>query len=269
MSAARLPTYFISHGGGPWPWMSGPFGAGYEKLAVSLQETPRQLGATPKAILMVSAHWEEADFTVMTSPAPGMFYDYYGFPPETYTIRYPAPGSLPLAARVRELAAAAGIAVGEDAERGYDHGSFVPLAVMYPEADMPVAQLSLKAGLDPDTHLAMGRALAPLRDEGYLILCSGQSYHNLRDFRSPSSGPPSHAFDAWLCKAVLESAPGQRNELLRHWEEAPAARHCHPREEHLIPLMVAVGAAEQEDATCVYHEDDFRGQVAVSSFRFG
>ncbi len=263
-----LPAYFISHGGGPWPWMTGPFAEGYGKLAASLQDMPRQLGSAPTAILMVSAHWEEPDFTVMTSPAPGMFYDYDGFPPETYTIRYPAPGSLSVAKRVREVAASAGIRVGEDAERGFDHGSFVPLAVMYPKADVPVVQLSLKAGLDPDAHLAMGRALKPLREEGVLILGSGLSYHNLRQFRT-TSGPPSHAFDAWLQQALLKSTPAERSELLRNWEAAPAARLCHPREEHLLPLMVAVGAAEQEPAQCVYHEADFHGQVAVSSFRFG
>lgn len=268
MTATRLPTYFISHGGGPWPWMSGPFAAGYERLAASLRDMPAQLPTAPKAILMVSAHWEEADFTVQTSPAPGMFYDYYGFPPETYTIRYAAPGMPLLAARVRELAGGAGIATGEDAERGFDHGAFTPLAVMYPQADVPVVQLSLKAGLDPEAHLAVGRALSPLRDEGILIVGSGLSYHNLRQFRG-NSGPPSHAFDPWLQNTLLHCPPAERSALLNCWESAPAARDCHPREEHLIPLMVAVGAAEQDAGTCIYHEDDFQGRVAVSSFRFG
>lgn len=264
----KLPTYFISHGGGPWPWMSGEFGEGYEGLSVALRDMPRQLGATPQAILMVSAHWEEPAFTVMAAPRPGMFYDYYGFPPETYTIQYPAPGSPALAARVRELAAQAGISVASDAKRGFDHGAFVPLAVMYPNADVPVVQLSLKAGLDPAAHLAMGHALAPLRDENILILGSGLSYHNMREFRN-HSGPSSHAFDAWLQDTLLASPPALRSQKLAHWDTAPSARHSHPREEHLIPLMVAVGAAKEESATCVFHQDDFYGQVAVSNFRFG
>jgi aromatic ring-opening dioxygenase catalytic subunit (LigB family) len=262
-----LPTYFISHGGGPWPWMTGPFSQGYDKLSAALRATAEDVGRL-KGILMVSAHWEEPEFTLMTAERPGMFYDYYGFPPETYRIQYPAPGAPQLAGRVRELAAKAGIPTGVNAERGYDHGSFVPLAVMYPDASVPVAQLSLKAGLDPAAHLAMGRALAPLRDEGYLILGSGLSYHNLREFRSPSAGGPSHRFDAWL-QQTLAADPAARSSGLVNWEQAPAAREAHPREEHLIPLMLAVGAAENERAACTYHEDDFQGRIAVSNFRFG
>ncbi|HXC39070.1 MAG TPA: class III extradiol ring-cleavage dioxygenase [Burkholderiales bacterium] len=264
---SKLPSYFISHGGGPWPWMTGPFADGYEKLSEALRDMPRQTGR-PKAILMVSAHWEEPEFTLMTAPRPGMFYDYYGFPPETYQIQYPAPSSPELAGRVRELAGKAGIPVRDDAERGYDHGAFVPLAVIYPDASVPVTQLSLKAGLDPEAHLAMGRALAPLREEGYLILGSGLSYHNLREFRSVSAGPPSHRFDAWL-QDTLQSSPRVRSERLVHWEQAPSAREAHPREEHLIPLMVAAGAAENEPAERIYHEDTFQGRIAVSNFRFG
>ena len=262
----RLPTYFVSHGGGPWPWMP-EMAAGMQALAESLADIPRQLGQTPHAVLMITAHWEGRAFTLGTHPAPGMVYDYGGFPPHTYQIRYPAPGAPDVALRVQTLLEAAGLPVALDPQRGYDHGTFVPLAVMYPEAQMPVLQMSLRAGLDPAEHLALGRALAPLRDEGILIVGSGLSYHNLGMF-GRAGAAPSQAFDAWL-QAAMASAPAERTQSLLDWEQAPAARLCHPREEHLLPLMVAVGAAEDELATCVYHEDGIFGGVTASSFRFG
>src|SRR5512139_3286837 len=170
----RLPTYFLSHGGGPWPYLNGPFREHYRQLEASLKETARELGGKPRAILVVSGHWEAAEFTVMANPHPGMIYDYSGFPEHTYAVQYSAPGSPELAGRVQGLLAAAGIAARLDETRGFDHGCFAPLAVMYPDADVPVVQLSLKAGYDPQAHLAAGRSLAPLRDEGVLILGSGR-----------------------------------------------------------------------------------------------
>ena len=264
----RLPTYFLSHGGGPWPYLSGPFRAHYHLLEASLQDTARELGAKPRAILVISGHWEATDFTVMASPQPGMVYDYSGFPEHTYQVQYPAPGSPELADRVRGLLEAAGIAARSDDRRGFDHGCFAPLAVMYPAADVPVVQLSLKAGYDPQVHLAAGRALAPLRDEGVLILGSGLSYHNLREFGEQAK-EASAAFDAWLQDVLLHASPLERTRQLLEWEQAPSARRAHPREDHLIPLLVAVGAAEDEAAACVYHERDFFGGVTASSFRFG
>ncbi|KNZ32728.1 MAG: aromatic ring-cleaving dioxygenase [Methylibium sp. NZG] len=268
MNARTLPTYFISHGGGPWPYMKDTLGGAYDRLEASLQAMPRELGAPPKAVLMVSAHWEESAFTVMATEHPPMVYDYGGFPEHTYHVRYPAPGSPELAERVRALIGAAGIDVGVDRERGFDHGTFSPMAVIYPDANVPVLQLSLKTGLDPQAHLALGRALAPLRDEGVLIVGSGLSYHNLREFGARARGA-SQAFDAWLQQAVVAASPAQRTAHLIDWERAPSARAAHPREEHLLPLMVAAGAAEGEAATCTYHEDNFMGGVAASSFRFG
>ena len=181
-TTSRLPTYFISHGGGPWPWMKKEMGATYDQLAASLADMPRQIGRTPKAILMVSAHWEAPAFTVQGNPKPPMIYDYGGFPAHTYEVHYDSPGSPELAQRVQSLIAAAGLPVQIDPERGYDHGMFSPMAAMYPKADVPVVQLSLRRGLDPAEHLALGRALAPLRDEDVLIVGSGLSYHNLRNF---------------------------------------------------------------------------------------
>jgi aromatic ring-opening dioxygenase catalytic subunit (LigB family) len=263
----RLPTFFISHGGGPWPWLDGGFRRQFDPLEASLKEIAASLPEKPRAVLVISGHWEEDRFTVMSAERPGMVYDYSGFPRHTYEIRYGAPGSPQLANRVRELLEAAGIPVALDASRGYDHGTFVPLAVMYPNADVPVVQLSIKHSYRPEEHLAAGRALAPLSSEGVLIVGSGLSYHNLRAF-GPAARAPSQAFDEWLGKA-LAAPPGERTKRLLDWESAPAARIAHPQEDHFIPLLVAVGAAEQEPAHRVYHEEGFMGGVTASSYRFG
>jgi aromatic ring-opening dioxygenase catalytic subunit (LigB family) len=264
----RLPVYFISHGGGPWSFMDDEARAPYAVLARELEDMPRQIGTTPKAILMISAHWEEPEFTLMANPRPPMIYDYYGFPDYTYRIRYDAPGDPTLAARVAALIEAAGMPARVDPERGFDHGAYTPLHVMYPRADVPVVQLSLKAGLDPATHLALGRALESLRDEGILVVGSGLTYHNLRQFFSPRGWGPSREFDAWLRAVLLAGDPNDRSKLLAAWEAAPAARAAHPREEHLLPLMVAVGAAEHDVAELSYHEENFLGGLTVSNFRF-
>ncbi len=262
----RMPTYFISHGGGPWPWLPD-MRAMLKSLEVSLANMPAEIGVTPKAILMISGHWEESDFAIMSSAAPGMVYDYGGFPPFTYQIKYAAPGAPALAKRVAELLAAAGLPTHLDGERGFDHGTFAPMQVMYPNADVPLLQVSMRHGYDVEEHLALGRALAPLRDEGVLIVGSGLSYHNLRLF-GPGAKEPSAAFDTWLDEA-MNADPKSRVEKLKAWEQAPAARICHPREDHLIPLMAAVGAAENEKATRVYHDANVFGGVTASSYRFG
>jgi len=264
---ARLPTYFLSHGGGPWPWLEGGFRRQFDQLESSLTAIAQSLGAKPRAVLMISGHWEESRPTVQSGTAPGMVYDYSGFPPHTYSIRYGAPGSPEVAARVKELLEAAGIPAALDPARGYDHGTFAPLAVMYPDADVPVVQLSLKHGYDPAEHLAIGRALKPLRDEGVLIVGSGLSYHNLR-MLGPAGRVPSQQFDAWLDE-TLAAAPAERTKRIERWDLAPAARIAHPEEDHLVPLMVALGAAEDERATRVYHEEGFMGGVTASSYRFG
>ena len=248
--------------------MEDPSRAVYAKLEAALAAMPRQIGVTPKAVLMVSAHWEEAEFALTSGSKPPMIYDYGGFPDYTYHIRYDAPGDPVLAARVKTLLEAAGLPARLDAERGFDHGAFTPLKVIYPDADVPVVQLSLKRGLDPATHLAMGRAIAPLRNEGVLIVGSGLSYHNLRQFFSPAAYAPSREFDAWLKGALLGGSPADRNKLLTAWESAPSARAAHPREEHLLPLMVSVGAAGDGIAELTYHEKDFLGGITVSSYRF-
>lgn len=265
MRAERLPCYFISHGGGPWPWMREQTGAGYDALAASLQTMAAAVGK-PRVILMISAHWEMPAFTVMAHPHPPMVYDYHGFPEHTYQIRYAAPGDPRFAEQLWRRLAEAGLPAEMDMTRGFDHGAFVPLAVAYPQADVPVVQLSLRQGLDPAEHLALGRVLAPLREEGVLIIGSGLSYHNLRAF-GPVAREPSAAFDAWL-HDCLHAGPAQRAAQLMAWEDAPAARFAHPREEHLLPLMAVVGAAGDDGAVRCYHETGFMGGVSVSSYCF-
>jgi len=267
-SSHRLPTYFISHGGGPWPWMKAQMNGTYDQLEASLRAVPEQLGQTPQAVLVISGHWEAAEFTVMSSPRPPMVHDYAGFPEHTYQIRYEAPGSPELAKRVQALITSAGFPARLDTQRGYDHGTFVPLFAIYPHAEVPVLQLSMKSSYDPAEHLALGRALAPFRDAGVPNHGSGPSYHNLRAFGGAGQAA-SQAFDQWLQTTVVDSSPAERSRRLLDWASAPAARLAHPREDHLVPLMVAVGAAEGESARCVYHEEDFFGGITVSSFMFG
>jgi aromatic ring-opening dioxygenase catalytic subunit (LigB family) len=263
----RMPVAFLPHGGGPWPFVELGFGdkeeltalAAYLRSVKSLPKTP------PKALLVISAHWEEALPTVMTSSAPPMLYDYSGFPPESYTITWPAPGDPALAARVRSLLEGAGFQTGADPRRGFDHGTFVPLKLTYPDADVPVVQLSLKRGLDPAEHIAMGRALAPLRDEGVFIVGSGMTYHNLRAF-SRAAAPVAATFDDWLrTTATLDEAA--RNEGLIRWAAAPAARQAHPREEHLLPLMVIAGAAGVDKGTVAYNGSILG--LRLSAYHFG
>lgn len=262
----RLPTYFVSHGGGPWPWIP-EWRARFVNLEAAFASTPSEIGQRPKAIIVVSGHWEGPEFAVMSSPRPPMVYDYSGFPQETYKIVYPAPGAPDLAARAAALIRAEGLSARLDEKRGFDHGAFVPLYAMYPAADVPAIQISLEAGYDPAEHLALGRALAPLREDGVLIIGSGLSYHNLRLF-GPEAREPSEAFDQWLAEA-LAAPPDERRRAIVNWAQAPYARICHPREDHLAPLFVALGAAEDERAVRVYHDVGLFGGVTASSYRFG
>jgi aromatic ring-opening dioxygenase catalytic subunit (LigB family) len=259
----RMPVAFFPHGGGPWPFVD--LGIGSKAELDALAAYLRSIHQPAKALLVVSAHWEEAVPTVMTSEHPPMLYDYYGFPPEAYEITWPAPGHPALASRVRDLLGAAGFETKADPERGYDHGTFVPLKLAYPDANVPVVQLSLKQGLDPREHLAMGRALAPLRDEGVYIVGSGMTYHNLRAF-APSAKPVSEAFDTWL-SAAATSAPKERDERLSEWSAAPSARLAHPREEHLLPLMVIAGAAGDDRGVRAY--DGTIRDLRLSAYHYG
>jgi len=262
---ATQPALFIPHGGGPCFFMPDPRGT-WTKMAEYLRSLAGSLPERPRAILVISGHWEERAFTFTgAAEHPGLIFDYYGFPPETYQLTWPARGAPWLAERGAELLREAGLPTGIDPERGFDHGVFVPLKVAFPDADVPVVQMSLHASLDPAMHIAAGRALAPLREEGVLILGSGMSFHNLRAMGDPRVAEPSAQFDRWLAKATADM-PAERAVQLAHWAGAPFARLCHPREEHLIPLMVAAGASD-EPGTHDFADEVLGGKV--SAFRFG
>ncbi|ADU14117.1 DODA-type extradiol aromatic ring-opening family dioxygenase [Asticcacaulis excentricus] len=264
------PTLFIPHGGGPcffmdWSIMGEPADT-WDKTAEWLRNLASTLPEKPKAIIVVSGHWEETVFTAATSPQPEMIFDYYGFPKHTYELNYSAPGSTPLAERIVQLLTEAGIPARTDAKRGFDHGVFIPFLVAFPDADIPVVPLSLKRNLDPAEHIAAGRALKSLREEGVLIVGSGMSYHNMHAFRTPSATAPSKAFDEWLTSSLAQDK-SVREDALNHWSQGPAARNAHPREEHLLPLMIAAGAGEDDKGTRIF--SDVVMQATISAFRFG
>ena len=266
--ATKIPTLFIPHGGGPcffMDWTMGPPDT-WNKMADWLRGIEGSLPMPPKALLVISAHWEAPVATVTSATAPGLIYDYSGFPPHTYELRWPAPGAPDLAARVQALLTEAGIGSRADAARGFDHGVFVPLKVAFPEPRIPTVQLSLKTGLRADEHIAIGRALAPLREEGVLIVGSGMSYHNMRGFNTTSARDHSLRFDEWLAQTAAEAAP-ERTAHLKDWAQAPSARESHPREEHLLPLMVVSGAAGNDRGRRVF-QGEVMG-VTVSAFQFG
>jgi aromatic ring-opening dioxygenase catalytic subunit (LigB family) len=263
----RQPAIFIPHGGGPcffmdWTW--GPADT-WHKTQRFLEGLAGTLPAKPKALLVVSGHWEEPAFTASTAAEPKLIFDYSGFPEDTYRLTCPAPGDPVLAKRVAGLLGQAGLPKALSADRGFDHGVFVPLKVAFPEAEIPVVTLSLAASLDPALHLAAGRALAPLRDEGVLIVASGMSFHNLRGYFRPETPERARAFDSWLTKAV-ESPATERDELLKSWREAPFAAYAHPREEHLIPLFVAAGAGGEAPGKRVFGDEPMG--AAISAYRF-
>ncbi|UWZ85358.1 DODA-type extradiol aromatic ring-opening family dioxygenase [Occallatibacter riparius] len=263
----RQPALFLPHGGGPcffmdWTWGPADTWHPTQRFLESIQAT---LPAPPKAMLVISGHWEEPGFTAGAVEKPELIFDYSGFPPHTYQLTWPAPGDPELAARVTKMLREAGLPAGLSRTRGYDHGIFVPLKVAFPQAQIPVVPLSLDRGLDPELHLAAGRVLATLRDEGVLIIASGMSFHNLRAYMRPETTEPAAQFDAWLTKAIESSAP-QRNEMLRYWQNAPNASFAHPRAEHLIPLMVAAGAGGEAPGKRIFHDQPMG--AAITAYRF-
>lgn len=230
-----------------------------------LESVASTLPQPPRALLVISGHWEERAFTAGAAPQPKLIYDYSGFPDHTYQLSWPAPGNPELAGRVVDLLRNAGLSAGSDPAHGYDHGVFVPLKVAFPQAQIPVVTLSLDHSLDPALHIAAGRALAPLRDQGVLIIGSGMSFHNLRGYFLPHTAERARAFDAWLTRAVESPAP-DRSALLAKWRNAPFAPYAHPREEHLIPLMVAAGAGGEAPGTRIFTDEPMGAQI--SAYRF-
>jgi len=251
----RTTVLFIPHGGGPLPLLGDP---GHAAITRFLQDWPASI-AKPDAIIVISAHWEEPVVSITASASPALLFDYYGFPPETYEYQYPAPGNPALAARTQGLLQQAGIDSNLDYQRGFDHGMFVPLMLMYPEADIPCIQVSLSASLDAGEHVSTGRSLAGLKSENLLILGSGFSFHNIQAVmskRDDSIDPRNQAFEDWLaqtCSAPDLSA-AEREKRLATWELAPHARYCHPREEHLLPLQVCCGVEQGAAATTVFQQ---------------
>ena len=241
----KATIVYFSHGGGPLPILGD---ASHKAMVDFMIKLPSQL-TKPDAILVISAHWEESAATLLGAQNPAMFYDYYGFPDEAYKITYPASGSPELANRIAGLLKKNSITTRIDPQRGFDHGLFIPLKLMYPEADIPSLQLSLLRGLDPAAHIALGKALRDLMNENILVIGSGFSFHNQRAFFGQDFGAPDPAndvFQNWLIDVCTGPIPqSEREQRLIEWENAPHARYCHPREEHLLPLHVCLGMADK------------------------
>lgn len=266
--SATQPVLFIPHGAGPCFFMTWQPADTWHQMADFLKSISSRLPQQPKAVLIISAHWQTAEFRITTSEQPDLIYDYYGFPEHTYQLTYPAAGEPVLAERIGNLLTKAGLTNKQDAARGFDHGVFIPLKLMFPNADIPVVQLSLRHDLDPETHLMAGKAISSLRDEGVLIVGSGMSFHNMGGYGDSNFTTPSESFDEWLTNTV-EADSDERFAALTHWTQAPHALDAHllGAEEHLLPLMVVVGAAGSDKGHKVYSEQVMKTQI--SAFQFG
>ena len=266
--SVRQPVFFIPHGAGPCFFMDWQPVDTWDGMAKFLQSIPSRLPERPKAILIISAHWQTSAFRVTASEQPDLIYDYYGFPKHTYELTYPASGAPALAAKISQLLSDAGFESEQDVSRGFDHGVFIPLKMMFPEADIPVVQLSLRRDLDPKAHLLAGKSIEALRDEGVLIIGSGMSFHNMRGYGDTHFTAPSEAFDTWLTTAI-EANPEVRFDALCDWMAAPQALASHPagEQEHLLPLMIVAGAAGSDQGHNIYSQQVLKTQV--SGFQFG
>ncbi len=263
-----FPTLYIPHGGGPcffMDWTMGPADT-WDKMKNWLLQLDNVIGARPAQIVVCSAHWEGKQILINSNPKPPLIYDYKGFPAHTYQLEYPAPGSPQLALQMKNLLNDANISACLDAEHGLDHGVFIPFKLIYPDADIPIVQISLRNDLDPAHHIAVGRALAPLRQAGTLIIGSGMSYHNMQALMTPGNNMvEAKQFDDWL-RNTCASKGAERESLLCDWQNAPAAREAHPREEHLLPLMLVAGAAADEAGIAVYEDQVLGAQVSAIQF---
>jgi 4,5-DOPA dioxygenase extradiol len=256
----KLPALFVSHGA---PTLIITPGDARDFLNELGEQMPR-----PRAVLAISAHWETAEPTVSLAPEPDTIHDFYGFPRELYAMQYPAPGAVELAQQTAALLSKAGFAARTDERRGLDHGAWVPLKLMYPEADIPVTQLSVQSQLDAQHHYRVGEALRALRDDGVLILASGSATHNLRELDRSGSGPtPAWVsdFSAWVAHAAESS---DVETLLRYRSEAPGAARNHPTEEHFLPFFVALGAGSTPAHARRIHESTTFGALAMDAYRF-
>ena len=245
---------YFSHGGGPLPILGDP---GHAKMIAFMKQLPQRI-KKPDTVIVISAHWEEAVPTIIGNESPPLFYDYYGFPEEAYEIEYPVPGNPELAAKVKKLLDESGIQSKITNERGFDHGLFIPLKMMWPVPDIPMIQISLIRGLNPQEHISLGNALRPLLEEDILVIGSGFSFHNMRAFRFDNSNTPdpgNDQFQEWLIEVCTgRHSKAEREQSLIDWEKVPNARYCHPREEHLLPLHVCLGMSN-ESADVIF--DDY------------
>lgn len=264
----RMPAWYIPHGAGPCFFMQWNPTDAWDKMAEFLKELPATLSQKPKAIVMISAHWLEKTVTVTGAKTPELIFDYYGFPSHTYELKYPAKGDPDLAKQIVEALCQENIPAKIDLTRGFDHGMFIPMMLMFPNADIPTVQVSLNSNLDSQTQINIGLALEKLRDEGVLIIGSGMSFHNMRAYGNPRFSPISDEFDHWLT-GVIESNPQKRHQALIQWATAPSARDSHPlgQEEHLLPLMVVSGAASNEHGRKVFSDQVL--ETTLSAFAFG
>ncbi|WP_291686897.1 class III extradiol ring-cleavage dioxygenase [Bradyrhizobium sp.] len=256
-----MPSLFLSHGAPTLPLTDTPARAFLSGFGATI--------ARPTAILVISAHWETSVPTIGAVDRNDTIHDFGGFPQALYELRYPAPGTPAVAARASDLLRADGIACRVDRSRGLDHGAWVPLLLMYPQADIPVLQLSVQPHLGPRHHLLMGRALAPLRQQGVLIIGSGSLTHDLSEFRGHGPNDPApawvNAFADWFHSAL---ASGRNEDLLDYRRQAPFAVKNHPSEEHLLPLYTALGAAGENARAERLHASSTYGILRMDVYAF-
>ena len=260
MSEPLAPVLFLPHGGGPLPLLGDP---GHQALHYFITTLGSKL-ATPAAILVISAHWEMSVPSLTSAAAPNLLFDYSGFPPQSYQYRYPAPGAPALAQQIATELARHGFDSQLDNQRGLDHGVFVPLLMLRPQADVPVLQLSLQRHLDPFQHIKLGEAIAALRQKNVLIVGSGMSFHNMRGFFQPDliSSSQVGAFNQYLLNSLSDNLSyTEQASRLSNWLSAPHARLMHPREEHLLPLHVCFGAAKGSKAQLLFQDGVLNREV--------
>ncbi|MDI2090908.1 DODA-type extradiol aromatic ring-opening family dioxygenase [Commensalibacter oyaizuii] len=262
----QQPAFYIPHGGGPCFFMDDPHDV-WTNMGNFLHKLPQSLPCLPSAIIIISGHWENAPIRIQNAAHPSLYYDYYDFPEHTYQLKYPANGHPQLAQKIKNLFDIHGIKAEFEHERGWDHGVFIPLKVIFPNADIPIVQISLHPSLDPQLHIKIGLNLSYLRKKNILILGSGMSYHNLPYLFSGQETKEAFAFHHWLASTLTNPDIAERNQALIDWENAPGARSSHPRAEHLLPLMVIAGAADQDIGHCIYK--DIILQKPITGYRFG
>ncbi|AYN87361.1 DODA-type extradiol aromatic ring-opening family dioxygenase [Commensalibacter melissae] len=262
----RQPVCYLPHGGGPCFFMDDPYNI-WTNMGDFLHKFPKTLPKKPDAIVVIAAHWESDPIKIHHHPNPSLYYDYYDFPEHTYQLQYPASGYPLLAEQIHTLLTEQHIQSEFEEKRGWDHSVFIPLKVMFPDADIPIVEISLHNNLDPAYHFNIGRALYPLRNKNILIMGSGMSYHNLPFLFSGQGTREAYAFDNWLTDVISLPACDDRDRLLIEWEKTADAHSAHPRTEHLLPLMAVSGAARQDHGKCIFK--DIILHKPISAYQFG